>query len=127
VKKIASQMDAQLPFHTASKTAQAPWRVGDDRREVQNVSTAIAKNALIAPGLHNATIPADRFASGPVHDQIAKYAKPEPAGPVISGQLVKDRGEVEDRFRGFVVKQAEEGRDRAWHWLTHREGSPSPK
>jgi len=106
VKKIASQMDAQLPFHTASKTAQAPWRVGDDRREVQNVSTAIAKNALIAPGLHNATIPADRFASGPVHDQIAKYAKPEPAGPVIGGQLAKDRGEVQKRINTFFCSSA---------------------
>jgi hypothetical protein len=77
VEKIAKVMDPNMPFLHESSSFQEPWKKGDDISEVQNVIAAVHANRPIAPGMHNPTIPADRFEHGPFTDHVSAYAKPK--------------------------------------------------
>ncbi len=87
VEKIAKAMDPNLPFLHESATGKAPWKPGDDGREIANVIAADHAGRPIAPGLHNPTIPADRFDPGPVTDHVAAYAGPKES--FVSSAFVK--------------------------------------
>jgi len=73
VASLAAKYDGGQPLLHATATGIPPWKPDADAREVDLIAAASEHHRLIVPGLHNPTIPADRFEAGNPHDAVAKY------------------------------------------------------
>jgi hypothetical protein len=85
IEHIARELDGKMPLLHEGTTA--PWKPGDDQREMQHVAEATRAGQPIAPGLHNSTIPHDRFSSGRPTDLAAQYPPPPGVHSGLIGTL----------------------------------------
>jgi len=79
VAALAKEYDSGQPLLHPSTTGTPPWKPDADQREADLIGAASGHGRIIVPGMHNPTIPADRFEAGTPHDAGAKYP---PSGDV---------------------------------------------
>jgi len=79
VAALAKEYDGGQPLLQPSTTGTPPWKPDADQREADLIGAASGNGRIIVPGMHNPTIPADRFEAGTPHDVVAKYP---PSGDV---------------------------------------------
>ncbi len=73
VAALAAKYDGGQPLLHPSTTGTPPWKPDADQREVDLIGAASGHGRIIVPGMHNPTIPADRFKAGTPQDGVAKY------------------------------------------------------
>jgi len=73
VAALAAKYDGGQPLLYPSTTGTPPWKPDADQREADLIGAASGHGRIIVPGMHNPTIPADRFKAGTPQDGVAKY------------------------------------------------------
>jgi len=121
VAALAAKYDGGQPLLHANATGTPPWKPDADGREVDLIAAASEHHRLIVPGLHNPTIPADRFQAGTPHDAVAQYP---PSGNATS-LITRGIGDHRDVFESNVKTFINENQNSALEALKHLFTLPS--
>jgi len=118
VAALAAKYDGGQPLLHPSATGTPPWKPDADQREVDLIGAASGHGRIIVPGMHNPTIPADRFEAGTPQDGVAKYPPSGDATRAIVEGMSKHVDTLQKNVNAYLGQSAEADLKELQHLFT---------
>ncbi len=118
VAALAAKYDGGQPLLHPSATRTPPWKPDADEHEANLIGAASGHGRIIVPGMHNPTIPADRFEAGIPQDGVAKYP---PSGDVtrkIFGDIINHPDALQKNADAYLKQRVEAELEELQHLFT---------